>query len=569
MNLKKASLSGPSRYAIKCPMIKMDNLDRWSGPLGRATASMAAEKVLDRILAGDWTVWKPEDVGISDRLGWLAPLPDARTVLPVIESFAGGVRRDGILRVLLLGMGGSSLAPEVYGRARRTGKGFPRLDILDTTAPDAVARVLRGLDVKKTLFIVSSKSGTTAEMSALFNCFYALVCDRLGKKNAGRHFAAITDPGSRLEEIARRHGFRRIFSGNPTVGGRFSALTVFGLVPAVLCGYDIRGALDRSEPIMEACRSTDPETNPAAVLGTILGVLAGRGVNKATFLVPSAISSLGSWLEQLIAESTGKEGKGILPVLEDNPGRPAVYGRDRVFIHVRHGNLDPFLETGRRLAGKGFPIVSVISRDSLSLPGLFYLWEMATAVAGHHMGINPFDQPNVESTKKKTREALKMGTEGAVAGAGTAKSSPSPSDALKAVLARPRAGEYIALQAFLDPTPGTRKALETLKDALRDRTGLPVTLGFGPRYLHSTGQLHKGDNGRGIFVQIVGRERADVPIPEVDGARPAGSFGALFSAQSLGDWEALREAGRRVARIDLGADILEGLRTLANAASRL
>ncbi len=541
-------------------MIQTAGLNAWNKPIRKVLASIARDKVLERIFAKDFTVWKGEDHGITKRLGWLDPVPKALEALPAIDAFVDGVRRDRISRALLLGMGGSSLAPDVFGRVFRDRPGYALLDILDTTAPDAVSRTARGIDIDKTLFIVSSKSGTTAETTSLFNYFYRLACDALGEKRAGPHFAAITDPGSPLEGLAGRHGFRRVFLGDPEVGGRFSALSVFGLVPAALAGVDIRKALIRSGKIIQACRSKDPGNNPAALLGTVLGVLAGQGANKATIFASARIRSLGAWLEQLIAESTGKEGKGILPVPEDAPAAPLAYGPDRLFVHIRFGT-DAALDKGvAALSKRGFPVITIGFPDALSLPGQFYLWEMTTAVAGHILGVNPFDQPDVEATKKKTREALRAA--GAGATEGLSRSGPNASDAgtLERFLSRPRKGAYVVLQAFLDPSPATVKSFREFKDALRDATRLPVTLGFGPRFLHSTGQLHKGDAGRGLFIQFVGREKADLPIPEVDGARPAPSFGTLIAAQARGDLEALEEAGRRVIRFEPGANVRAGLR---------
>jgi len=532
------------------------NLERWESPIRKALNGLKKQRILERIAAGDWTVWKKEKHEIGNRLGWLDPLPRAATELAGIDAFVREVREDGLSRILLLGMGGSSLAPEVFGRAFRTRQGFPALDILDTTSPDAAGRAGRSLDPAKTLFIVSSKSGTTVETISLFNYFYALTRDRLGAVRAGSRFAAITDPGTPLESLARRLGFRRVFSGDPAVGGRFSALTVFGLVPAALKGIEIGRILAGSERTIQACRSGDPEANPAAFLGTVLGIMAGRGVDKATFLVSPRVRSLSAWLEQLIAESTGKEGRGILPVPEDAPAEPHSYGRDRLFIHIRCG-ADKSLDQGiGRLRKSGFPIVSMAMEDVASLPGHFYLWEMATAVAGYVLGTNPFDQPDVESTKIKTKEVLSAG------GQAVWIERKEKEENLADFLSGAHGGDYVAIQAFLDPVPAIGRALDRFKDKIRERTGLPVTLGFGPRYLHSTGQLHKGDAGRGLFIQLTSETKTDVPIPEVDGVRPASSFGALFSAQAWGDRMALREGGRRVIRIDLGKDSRTGLRRL-------
>jgi transaldolase / glucose-6-phosphate isomerase len=546
-------------------MIRTANLTTREKPIRRALDSIAGDRVLERILAKDFTVWKDVGQGITNRLGWLDPIPKALEELPAIEAFVHDARKAGSARAILLGMGGSSLAPEVFGRVFKGRPGYPRLDILDTTAPDAIARVARNIDIRRTLFIVSSKSGTTAETSSLFNYFYGLACDALGEEGAGRHFVAITDPGTPLEGLARRHGFRHVFLGDPEVGGRFSALSIFGLVPAALAGVDIRKALARSKGTIEDCRSTDPGNNPALQLGAVLGILAGRGVDKATIFASTRVRSLGAWLEQLIAESTGKEGKGILPVPEDTPAPPRAYGPDRLFVHIRFG-ADATLDKGvAALSKKGFPLITIGFPDALSLPGQFYLWEMATAVAGHILGINPFDQPNVEATKKKTGEALLAAGAGAPEGPSRSGRKSPDCLALKRLLSRPRKGAYIALQAFIDPSPATAKAFREFRDALRDATRLPVTLGFGPRYLHSTGQLHKGDSGRGLFIQFVGPGKADVPIPEVDGSRPAPSFGTLIAAQARGDLEALEEAGRKVLRLDLGANVRAGLRYLKGA----
>ncbi len=556
-------LWGLGFYVIYKTMIRTAGLNDLEKPVRRALASIARDSVLDRILAGDFTVWKDEDAGISTRLGWLDPMPKALAALPAIDALTEDVRHDGIARVLLLGMGGSSLAPEVFSRVFRARPGYPRLDILDTTAPDAVGRAARSIDFRKALFIVSSKSGTTAETSSLFNYFYARTRDALGEKEAGRRFITITDPGSPLEALARRHEFRHIVLGDPNVGGRFSALSVFGLVPAALAGVDVRKALAHSEPIIEGCRSTDPNANPAALLGTTLGVLARRGMDKATIFASARVRSLGAWLEQLVAESTGKEGKGILPVPEDDPAPPRAYGPDRVFIDIRFGTDTTLDKSIASLSRRGFPVIKIDVPDAMSLPGQFYLWEMATAVAGRILGINPFDQPNVEATKMKTREALRAAGSGISGGPSPAGPAVSNGAALKRFLSNPPKGAYIALQAFIDPSPAMVSALRELRDALRDATRLPTTLGFGPRYLHSSGQLHKGDAGRGLFVQLIGREKADFRIPEIEGARPAPSFGTLIAAQALGDLLALKEAGRRVLRLDLGADPGAGLRSLS------
>lgn len=543
-------------------MVVRSRLSTWERSVDAALTAMAEARILERILAHDHTVWKDEDREITNRLGWLDPLPAARKALPEIEGLVSEVRREGIARILLLGMGGSSLAPEVFTRVFGHRPGFPRLDIVDTTSPDALARISRGLDPRKTLFIVSSKSGTTAETTALFNYFRGLAVSALGDGQAGDRFIAITDPGSPLESLAGRHGFRHVFRGDPEVGGRFSALTVFGLVPAALAGVDVMKTLARSEGLIESCRASDPSSNPAVVLGAFLGVLARKGIDKATLFASRRARPLRAWLEQLIAESTGKEGKGILPVPEDGPAPPRIYGPDRCFIHIAFGRDKTPDRAFGALERRGFPCIRLRLPEAGLLPAQFYLWEMATAVAGHILGVNPFDQPDVEATKRRTREALAAAASGGRLESGETMRE-AGAEALAKLLAKPRKGAYVALQAFLDPTPAAEAALGAFRDRLREATRLPVTLGFGPRYLHSTGQLHKGDAGRGLFVQIVSRAKTDVPIPEVDGARPAPAFGALIAAQSLGDLLALEAAGRRVIRLDIGADVLPGLSKLA------
>lgn len=543
--------------------------------LGRKVAAglerLGRAAVVPRIWSRDWTVWKPDDVEISNRLGWLTSPAASEKDIPAMEAFAAALRNDGFTRAVVLGMGGSSLAPEVFAEVFPRMKGHLTLDVLDTTEPATVRDFAAGLDLERTLFLVSSKSGTTAELLSLFSYFYDLARRALGEDRAGHHFAAVTDPGTPLDDLSRRLRFRAAFHGHPDVGGRFSALTAFGLLPAALKGIDLRRLLVAARMAATDCRIDDPGLNPGALLGAVLGTAAEEGINKLTLFTPPGLSPLAAWLEQLIAESTGKEGQGIVPVPELSFRRPERYGRDRLFVLIRSGGAEIAPEA-LALVESGGPLVTLELPDVYGVAGHFFLWEFATAVAGHILGLNPFDQPDVESTKKKTKEVLA----GRPAGPALGRKEPVTLDAvlkipssagtessvaaLSGFLDAAAEGDYVAVQAYLPTGPGVRSLLEALAGRLRDKGTCPVTFGFGPRYLHSTGQLHKGDGGQGLFLQLTSSSRPDVPIPEVEGIeRPASSFGELFRAQSRGDWWALRDKGRRVLRVEIAGPVEAGV----------
>ncbi len=539
----------------------------------RATAdeairALAAGRFTERILRKDHTLWKPEPQEIADRLGWLDSAATMRRHLPAIGGFVDGVRADGYAFALLMGMGGSSLAPEVFRKVFGRRAGFLDLAVIDSTDPAEVLSRAAALDLERTLFIVSTKSGGTVETFSFLKYFYNLAAAKLGAAEAGRHFVAITDPGSSLAAIAAAHRFRHCFLNDPTIGGRYSALSLFGLVPAALIGIDLEGFLARAAAAAEAAPAEAGQEQSGAFLGALLGELAAQGRDKLTFLFSPAIAPFGDWVEQLIAESTGKEGTGILPVLGEPLGPPSAYGADRVFVAVRVG-ADRTGEEGLRvLARAGHPVVEVGMAEPFDLGAQCFLWEMATAAAGWRLGINPFDQPDVEAAKVLARRMIAAyretgtlpperpaGEAQGIAVYGSAERCATPAAALAAFLTQAGPGAYAAVQAYLHPSPETGAALEAFRARLRERSGLPVTLGYGPRFLHSTGQLHKGDRGAGLFIQLTADDPADAAIPDEIGCPESSlTFGVLKAAQASGDGQALRDKGRRVIRFHLRTD---------------
>ena len=553
------------------------NQERLAPELDRGLRGLEGETIIRRIWTRDWTVWKTEDREISNRLGWLSSPRSAEDEVPALEAFAASLRGEGLARAVVLGMGGSSLAPEVFARLFRTGDGALELEVLDTTEPGTVAAAAERFDPRRTLFVVSSKSGTTAELIALFSYFYDRARRELGDALAGSRFVAVTDPGTPLESLAESLRFRGTFPGRPDIGGRFSALSVFGLVPAALKGIDLRRLLRSSRAVADACRVESPDENPGARLGAILGTAAAKGLDKLTFFVPPRLRPLAGWLEQLVAESTGKEGRGIVPVIEDVAGSPESYGKDRLFVELPDAEALGRNEGVQALIEAGAPLVRLTLDDPYSLAGHFFLWEFATAVAAHFLKINPFDQPDVESTKRKTREILAgPGRSGGAApetlslvavgprdiGSGPAE---GPAGALTRFLDSAREGDYISVLAFLPSGEGVEKLLAGLASVLRRKRRLPVTLGFGPRYLHSTGQLHKGDGNKGLFLMLAEADLPEVPIPAVLGiSQPAATFADLFAAQGRGDGLALADKGRRVLRVEIEGPVEAGLRELTS-----
>lgn len=509
------------------------------------------ERIITRIWDHDHTVWKPDPTEITNRLGWLEIAGHMEAKVSQIQNFTEQLCKEGYTHALLLGMGGSSLAPEVFRKIFGVRNGFLDLAVLDSTHPDEVQKVGESLNLSRTLFIVSTKSGGTVETISLFKYFYTLVARELGEGQAGDHFAAITDPGSTLELMARHYKFREIFLNDPNIGGRYSALSSFGLVPAGLLGIEIPKLLQRA---IEMAASNEL----SVILGTMMGILAKEGRDKLTFLFPEKLTSLGDWIEQLIAESTGKEGKGILPVVGEPLGTLESYGKDRFFVSLNlAGDQQNFSVMESPIITR-HPIVEIKLNDLYDLGGQFFLWEFATAIASYWLNINPFDQPNVESAKVLARH---MVSEYQVKGfLPKVDTEPCNPEILLAFLKNTRAGDYIALQAYLQPLPETRVILEQLREKLRNQYRLATTLGFGPRYLHSTGQLHKGDAGKGFFIILTSEPKSDLPIPDNAGKSESSmSFGTLILAQALGDQQALLNAKRRVLHLHLSQDIFPEL----------
>jgi transaldolase/glucose-6-phosphate isomerase len=542
------------------------------------------EQWAKRVWQKDPTLWKPagsDQSEITDRLGWLTVGEQMLDALPRVNEFRDDVREAGFTHAVLLGMGGSSLAPEVLRRTFGVAQGQPDLIVLDSTDPATLLGVDQQIDLAHTLFIVASKSGGTIETLSHFAYFYEKVHAVAGDQ-AGAQFIAITDPGTKLEQLGRDHKFRAVFRNPPDIGGRYSALSYFGLVPASIIGLDVEKLLDRAETMCQACQGSAPaNSNPGVWLGAIMGALATRGRDKVTLVMSPPIDTFGYWIEQLIAESTGKEGKGILPVEGEALGLPGVYGSDRLFVYLRTDEgFDP--QQDQRLADlarAGYPVVTIALKDIYDLGGEFFRWELATAIAGAILAINAFNQPNVQEAKDKTSAIL----DGYV----HSKQLPQPSALLRTqhvsvvagekeaqhlvtavslqaaleIFAREAGpGDYIALLAYIQRTPTTEEALQHIRLRLRDARRVATTLGYGPRFQHSTGQLHKGGPNTGVFMQLVAADAEDAPIP----GEPY-TFSVLKQAQALGDLESLQAHERRVIRVDLGADIAAGLSEVRQA----
>ena len=498
-------------------------------------------EIVRRIWERDHTVWSPDPAEISDRLGWLTVPGVLRRQIPLLEGFSQGVREDGFNHVVLLGMGGSSLGPEVLQQVFGSAPGHPRLIVLDSTFPGTIRSVNNAIDPARTLFLVSSKSGTTIEPNTLYAHFRSMVDDAVGEDQSGRHFAAITDQDTPLARLAAGTRFRRAFLNPPDIGGRYSVLSYFGLVPAALIGMDLETLLDRADAMSDACRVETPlEENPGALLGTFLAAGWVSGRDKMTLQTPLAVSAFGLWVEQMLSESLGKDGKGIVPVVGE-PEEAMRSGRaDR--LHVR-------LTWDDSGGGPGHDALSIPLRDACGLGGEFFRWEFATAVAGALIGVHPFDQPDVQSAKDQTDRFLAGGT---LAADGVEAAN------VDGLIAGASVGDYLAVLVYGEQSPDLDRELSRLRAVVAGIWGLPVTVGYGPRYLHSTGQLHKGGPDSGLFLVLTCDPGQDVPIPGY-----GFSFGALNRAQWMGDLQALRALGRRAAWVDLGADPCAGVADLA------
>jgi len=548
------------------PDSRVDPLRMSLGPAQRATdqrlADWDAAGFARRLWAKDHTLWAKEPAEIVNRLGWLT-LPEAMQAhAPAIAAFVQEVRAAGFEHVVLLGMGGSSLAPEVFSRTFGHTAGYPALTVLDSTHPEAVRAVENNVNLERTLFIVSSKSGTTIEPNSFLNYFWARVAGET--KTPGRHFVAITDPGTVLGKHAAARNFRRVFETVPDVGGRYSALTHFGLVPAALLGVDIARFLQVASRMAQACVGDVPAAkNPGLILGAALAELARAGRDKVTFVTSPSLALLPAWLEQLIAESTGKNGKGIVPVAGEPLGAPEQYAQDRVFVSLRAAqDADAGQEARlKTLEAVGHPVIRIETGNTLNLGQEFFRWEVAVAAAGAALGIQPFDQPDVELAKTLARQAMAGASQGAATDAPVLASDHAAlQKAVAEWLGKAQPGDYIALQAYLASTAATTGALASLQKTLRDTTRLASTLGYGPRFLHSTGQLHKGGPNTGLFVQFLDEPSEPLPVPETDY-----TFARLIQAQAFGDFQALTQRGRRILRVQLGRNAAAGIRSFEAA----
>jgi len=536
--------------------------------------TLAAADFSERLWAADPTLWKADDDFhqkiVANALGWLSVFEGVRDEIQGLTEFVHELRAEGCRSAVLLGMGGSSLAPEVMSAILGTRPGYLDLHVLDSTDPAAVAAVAAAVDLESTLFVVASKSGGTTETA----CFHAYFYERLREldgEHAGHHFVAITDEGASLEQQALDQGFRAVFVNPGDIGGRYSALSFFGMVPAALIGVDLERLLDGVRAMAVACGPDVPaEQNPALRLGAAMGELALRGRDKLTLVFEQPLAPLGAWVEQLVAESTGKEGTGILPVDLEELGPAGAYGDDRVFAAVRLAGAADAGVAGalEALRDAGHPVLEHEMADVLDLGGEFLRWEIAVAAAGHVLGIDAFDQPNVQESKDMTKGLL-----GEYAATGELPAEPPADDgrrvvypvgdedlpaALREFLAQAAAGDYVALQAYVAPGQAVWDQLQAVRLQLRDGLRVATTLGFGPRYLHSTGQLHKGGPNTGLFLQLLGHDPDDVEIP----GQPY-SFGTLKRAQARGDLTALRTHGCRAIRVCLGDDVPAGLARLA------
>src|SRR6185369_14733853 len=522
--------------------------------------------VVKRIWQKDATLWKsdPDSIKIiNSSLGWLTVTDEMIGVIDALVEFSETVRSGGFQHVMVCGMGGSSLCPEVLAQTFGRQPGFPELLVLDSTDPDVIAAFKERIDIERCLFIIASKSGRTTEPNVFYKYWYKEVSKL--KESPGENFIAITDPGSPLIETAADLNFLHTFLNQADIGGRYSALSYFGMVPAALMGLDVRR-------LLEGARQAAQSNDAAVELGITMGDNAAAGRDKLTLVIDRSLESLGLWIEQLIAESTGKEGTGILPVNGEPLGPPDVYGNDRLFVSISLGRVSENTQL-EALAAAGHPIVYRELNDLYDLGAEFFTWEFATAVAGWRLGINPFDQPNVQEAKDATKELLTAFTRHgqlnprntvasdesiAIYGADDAEKAESVAEVLRDHLATIKPGSYIAFLNYIEETPETDRQFQALRTQLRDSTHCATTVGYGPRFLHSTGQLHKGGPDTGVFFQIIANDAVDFAIP----GEPY-TFAILKQAQALGDFRALVKRGRRVIGIDLSDNTSRGLARLA------
>ena len=552
------------------------HLGQYQAAIDAKVAALNDADFTARFWQKDATLWTQDaeaQQSIRSFMGWLRTPETMLAAVAEIQGFVQEVHQAGFQHVVVMGMGGSTMAPIVFQQSFEQA-GLP-LSILDTTDPGTVAALEKSIPLAETLFIVASKSGTTAEPLAFGDYFYDKLKALKGDK-AGENFVAITDPGSKFVTQATEEGYRRIFLNFAEVGGRFSALTYFGLVPAALYGIDIAKLTQSAVEMMRDCGAQGPVAgNPGLLLGAALGVLATEGRDKLTLITPESLSSLGLWLEQLFAESTGKEGKGVLPVAGEPLGNPDEYGTDRVFVYVGYeGDADQ--ENQQKLAAleaAGHPVISILLREALDFGREFYRWEIAVAVVGIVLEINPFDQPNVQAAKTATDKLMKVVTEqGHLPSAGEPLATQDgvsyyadvagtdAASVLKAFFAQARPGDFMTLQAYLHETAGLNQQLAQFRKLVQDKLRIATTSGYGPRFLHSTGQYHKGGPNKGLFVQFTADHPQDLPLPG-----RSYTFGTFENAQAQGDLQALKDNDRRTLHLHLGADPEQALATVLAA----
>ncbi|MFT7584607.1 MAG: transaldolase/glucose-6-phosphate isomerase [Cellvibrionaceae bacterium] len=559
-----ASVAEKRAKLAQWDMVLSATLGDLKADLNNAAAEMRDANIMGRIWDIDHTVWQEDPTEVANRLGWLHSPKLMQESIGRINELRDSVIADGFTDVILMGMGGSSLAPEVFMNVFG-GEGLT-LHVLDSTDGNRVLEFEDKVDLSKTLYIVATKSGGTAETLSFFKYFYNKTVTQVGQKAAGAHFIAITDPGSKLEAMAAEHDFRETYLNDPNIGGRYAALSFFGMVPAGLVGVDLEKLLARAQEAAENSHGDNCPTkgkNISALIGAIMGEAAKKGKDKITLVTSPALKNFGDWVEQLIAESTGKNGEGILPVTGETLGAPEVYGNDRLFAYIRIEKDHTHDNAVQALLAAGHPVIMVRLRDIYDIAHQFFFWEMATVVAGYRLGIQPFDQPNVESAKIIARQMIDEYMEKGVLPASS--TSPISQDYLTEFMATAKPGDYVSIQAYVHPTAETDTLLDNLRIQLRDKYQLATTVGYGPRFLHSTGQLHKGDGGNGMFIQFVSNGPRDADIPDEAGSDISTmSFNVLKNAQALGDAAALEAVNRRLIRFDLGNDVVSALQILAS-----
>ena len=527
-------------------------------PVDDACARIEKEKFVERIWKKDAALWKDDDAHrkiIANALGWLTVAEEMTKAAPQLMAFADSVKGE-FDKIVVLGMGGSSLCSEVTRRVFGTRDGYPQLLVLDSTVPDAVSNLEAQLDLNRTLFMVASKSGSTTEPMMFHRYFYDRVTSVKGDR-AGENFIAVTDPDTQLQKDAQRDKFRRIFINQADIGGRYSALSYFGMVPAAISGVDVATLLDRARHAAHVAEGAAVKKNPAAMLGAVIGAMALNGRDKLTLITPAPLDTLGLWIEQLVAESTGKEGKGVVPIAGEPELKPNEYGNDRLFVGVRLRKSDDTARL-RALADAGHPVVDIVLEDPLDLGEIFFLFEFATAVAGALLGIDAFDQPNVQESKDNTKKLLQEFTSsGTMTHSGTQVEA-ADAESIGALLRKVKEGDYVAFTEYFAESPERDKQIAAIRETIARELRVATTTGYGPRFLHSTGQLHKGGADNGVFLQLTGGGGQDIPLPG-----EKFTFGVLCRAQAIGDFQSLQSRNRRALSVNLGSDVDAGLKALA------